>query len=466
MSTKAVLWMILFLKFVNCEFLNRYEAIDLYLEDEPAFKNSEYIIEYAENKITPYLGMQACKLEKQKIKCVVKGKIGFMSENGDDYLCKSQNINENSVFNIASVSKMFTVATLLRLIEDKPVLFPSKLDTKLSFYFSHLKKAYSTFKFVNDLPKRSNYGMITLRHLVQHTSGLSDYFFGDTLLYNGTRMINENEFLLNELLNENAKFGEFSYSNIGYNLLGMIMKSITNLNYSELVKKYVIKPLNLKQTFTIDDLHNVNGKIEFKTVRNAKLNIARSYSYYKGNLYTNENFKWDTAMAGLYSSVSDLVLFINEFFKNDNSNVLFNENSRRLRDSHVITIKDSDNAQYGIGFFIYPNGLKGHGGSDMALNALLAYDSNKNISVGFVITGENLTSSLADVIIKYQSKQSLPDNFKNEEFLSNRLKIIKHLRRYYSAKNLIRMNHYADVTPDLFYKFYEFSIWKNANVDC
>ncbi|MCZ2083552.1 MAG: beta-lactamase family protein, partial [Flavobacteriales bacterium] len=121
----------------------------------------------------------------------------YQKENGFEDFKQKKKLDSSSVFAIASVSKQFT-AVLVLLLEDE-----GKLNTedKVSKYLTD----FQTSPFKN----------ITIKELLNHTSGISD--FG------------------NGLVSEPGK--AFNYSNKGFMLLGEIVEKVSGKSYDENVKE-------------------------------------------------------------------------------------------------------------------------------------------------------------------------------------------------------------------------------------
>jgi len=141
-------------------------------------------------------------------------------------------LTSESAFNLASISKTFTSSMLLILMQE------GKLN--IDDYVS---------KYIADFP----YKNITIRHLLNHTHGMIEYFdwVKDTLNINDT--IGSHK-LLDLLVQYKPALvsvpGEkFNYCNTGYAVLSVVLESISGMTYSKLLKKKIIQPLGLKQTY-------------------------------------------------------------------------------------------------------------------------------------------------------------------------------------------------------------------------
>lgn len=142
----------------------------------------------------------------------------------------------DSRFLVMSITKSLTAVAVLRLVEKEKL----ELDGPLSRW----------------LPEFPNASRITVRHLLQHTSGLPDY--GPLKSYHeavrrGDRPWTFDEFLeqthAEELLFEPAH--GWSYSNIGYMLLRRLIEQAGNRSFAETIAIEVCRPLNLEHTAVI-----------------------------------------------------------------------------------------------------------------------------------------------------------------------------------------------------------------------
>ena len=164
-------------------------------------------------------------LAKNGVKIYEKS-IGFTDNKTNNKLTSS------SAFNLASISKTFTSSIILMFMQEGRL----KIDDHVS-------------KYINDFP----YDNITIRHLLNHTHGMIEYFdwVKDTL--NRQDTIGNHQLL--ELLVKHKPAlisvpGEkFNYCNTGYAVLSVILESISGMSYADLLKKKIIKPLGLKHTY-------------------------------------------------------------------------------------------------------------------------------------------------------------------------------------------------------------------------
>lgn len=142
-------------------------------------------------------------------------------------------LDDNSIFELASVSKQFTAMGIV-LLEQKGKL---KYDDLISMY----------------IPELSFYKGITIRQLLNHTGGLTDYMQlvgtkGDTT------KINTNKDIIALFAKEKPEAlftpgSKFDYSNTGYALLASIIEKVSGKSYPTFLAENIFKPLKMENTF-------------------------------------------------------------------------------------------------------------------------------------------------------------------------------------------------------------------------
>ncbi|MFN8256503.1 MAG: serine hydrolase [Bacteroidales bacterium] len=159
------------------------------------------------------------------------GNIVFQKAFGYRNFYTKELLDNQSVFDLASISKQFTAMGILLLKE----------KGKLSL-------SDSLRKFFPELP----YNQITIKHLLTHTSGLPDYI--DLMEQKWDRKkiaFNKDVIVLmaKEKLPVNFKPGEkWEYSNTGYMLLASIIEKVSGKSFNEYMKSNIFKPLGMKDS--------------------------------------------------------------------------------------------------------------------------------------------------------------------------------------------------------------------------
>ena len=143
-------------------------------------------------------------------------------------------MREDSIFEMASVTKMFTAAAIMLLVRE------GKLG---------LDDAYT--KYFPDYP----YEGVTIRHLLTHTSGMPDFDVEELV---GPVLDEENRIPANgEIIDLIRETGEdaacapgeaFEYSDVGYMLLANAVEKVSGMPFEDFMKKNVFEPAGMKDS--------------------------------------------------------------------------------------------------------------------------------------------------------------------------------------------------------------------------
>ena len=150
---------------------------------------------------------------------------------------KNIKVSENTLFYMASLTKSFTAMAALILKEEGKLDF----DKSLAEFFPEI-----------DFAPELKADKITIEHLIVHTSGIENNVIADLKSYTGSYTDENLPILLEKFteVNTNAPFGEFEYTNIGYNILAMIMEKELGTDWKTLVEQKILQPLDMNQTST------------------------------------------------------------------------------------------------------------------------------------------------------------------------------------------------------------------------
>lgn len=141
-------------------------------------------------------------------------------------------INENSVFEIGSITKQFTSVSILMLEEQGKL----SLDDEIT-------------KYIPDYP--TNGHKITIHHLLNHTSGIQSYTGMPSFRTQDRKDMTPTE-LIDVFKNEPMNFNpgeDYRYNNSGYILLGYIIEVITKESYPDFIQKNIFTPLGMTSSY-------------------------------------------------------------------------------------------------------------------------------------------------------------------------------------------------------------------------
>lgn len=223
--------------------------------------------------------------------------VGFIN-NSEEYYTAYGNlnaesqikINKNSVFEIASITKILTSNLIAQAVMEKKINTDDYID-------NFLPKAYVLHANLKNKIKISD--------LASHQSGLPDIDFGKLIEIDPQQPVNSvTEKTLASIINsctELKDYGKYRYSTIGYTLLGQILEKVYGKSYDEIIRTQLIEPLQITNTLTKD------------------FNVKNRTVGHNPNGGVQEFFKWNiTASAGLVkSNASDMVTFLKEVLNNE-----------------------------------------------------------------------------------------------------------------------------------------------------
>lgn len=144
-------------------------------------------------------------------------------------------VSPSTHYRLASVSKQFTAAAVLLLVEDGRI----GLDDPAR-------------RWLPSLPHAA--GAVTIRHLLTHTSGLVDY--EDVMDPAGTRQVHDADVLRLLESQDHTYFApgsDYRYSNSGYALLALIVERASGQRYADFLRQRIFLPLGMRDTVAFED---------------------------------------------------------------------------------------------------------------------------------------------------------------------------------------------------------------------
>ena len=229
------------------------------------------------------------------ISIIENGNIKFIgTKRENDTVFKIE--NHKNVFEIGSLTKIFTSTILSNFVIEKAL----KLDDKINDFIKiHLNKNVE----------------ISFKQLANHTSGLpkmpSNIEYSDKRnKFKDYNTLKLEEFIQNDLELSFAPGKQSSYSNIGVSILGYTLSEISNNNYQELLNKYILSKYDMNST-------SINRRTLSKKI-------------IKGlNTSGQETSNWDlaslTPAGGILSSVEDLSKFAIAQFNPQNKDLILTQ---------------------------------------------------------------------------------------------------------------------------------------------
>ena len=251
--------------------------------------------------------------------------------------------NSQHIFEIGSITKLFTANLLAKAVLDNRVKFDENINDYLRIKINKNTK-------------------ISFKSLANHTSGLprmpSNFDDQIDLPENPYKNYDQSyleDYLKNFLKVDKKAIGVPSYSNIGFAILGYTISKIYEMSYEDLIQQFIFSKFKMNSSFISAD------KVDKRLVKG--LNE-------KGDITSNWDLSSMTSAGGILSNVEDLVKFGSAHF--DESNVELNLMKKKTAEVneqidigigwHIINSEKTENK------WLWHNGGTGGYSSSMALD--------------------------------------------------------------------------------------------------
>ncbi len=198
-------------------------------------------------------------------------------------------------FPIASITKMYTAALIMQLVDDGLI----KLDQPVQSILTGVDLAGL------HVVKGVDYGpALTVRQLLHQTSGLADYYESD--LAHDLKLGKDRSYDLGDVLQMTKALppsaapdtGRSHYSDTNYQLLGAVIETVTGSTYDQALQEQICQPLGLTQTGVLQGT-NVGMQIYHKDQRLDVPLILTSM----------------TSDGGIISTLDELLVFLRAFLE-------------------------------------------------------------------------------------------------------------------------------------------------------
>ncbi|MDP4155669.1 MAG: serine hydrolase domain-containing protein [Bacillota bacterium] len=177
------------------------------------------------------------------IAVVDQGKIVWAKGYGFADVETQQPVDENTLFQAASISKMVTAMGALLLVQQGKV----DLDTNVDIYLKRWK-----------VPKRKPYEKepLTLRQLLSHTGGITvsgiEGYLPDEKIPTLFEFLNGDKHLSkNDAIEMALKPGEHHYSGGGTTIVEVVLEDVTGLSFKDYIQKSVFDPLQMTRSYFV-----------------------------------------------------------------------------------------------------------------------------------------------------------------------------------------------------------------------
>jgi D-alanyl-D-alanine carboxypeptidase len=288
--------------------------------------------------------------------------IGYSQINGTE----KKPLTAANRFRIASITKMFTAAMILQLVEEGKLKLTDTLD-----------------KFFPQIP---NAEKITIAQILAHRSGIHDSILDPNLRPSSNTNAVAKDELLTIISKGTPDFepdAKHRYSNSGFFLLGLIIEKLTGKSYGEALQERIASRIGLKDTYTATGNIDVNK------------NESLTYFYFGGDWKQVPETHPSILFGGgsIVSTPNDLAKFIQALF---DGKIVSKESLDQMK-----TVRDGD----GLGmepFTFAGKTFYGHTGGGDNYGAWLAYLPEEKLAVAYTTNAKvypvrDIVSGVVDI---------------------------------------------------------------------
>jgi beta-lactamase class C len=181
--------------------------------------------------------------------------VGIVKDGDTSYTVYGENAevleSEVHTYEIGSLTKTITSALISKAIDEGKISLDATIDTYL------------------DLSEGKHYP--TINQLLTHTSGYKPYYFEIPMIKSFFTGRNDYYGITDEMMTkkikniklENKEYS-FKYSNFGYAILGLVLESVYDKKYTDLLNEYVEKELGLTETMISDGSGDLDNYWDWK----------------------------------------------------------------------------------------------------------------------------------------------------------------------------------------------------------
>jgi CubicO group peptidase (beta-lactamase class C family) len=255
---------------------------------------------------------------------------------------------DESLFRIASISKLFTAQAIMQLVEDDKLGLNEKVGQYLPIF------------------RKSN---ITIKQLLTHSSGLSDII--QPVNFEEKRSVYSYLNLVNKSISNNIENKSFEYSDTNFNILGGVISAVSGLKYEKFIYDNILKPAYMKKSNYFDGMNAY---------------FAEARPTYKGKLIDKVDQRpYDLAFnpsEGLVSNVYDLSQWLKLTLAKDTS-ILKEQTYKQMLEPQIKTSWGEIHMALGWQVYKSENGnVARHPGSIRGYKSLvLTYPHSKNAMI-------------------------------------------------------------------------------------
>lgn len=359
-TKKVYVWLLLLLLFIV--FPSYSENISQHVSIEEMSNLVAHIEKNIKNWQIPGLSIAIIDGDK-----TIFRNFGFSDEDSN------QIVTENTIFELASNSKSFTALGLLLLCEEGKIA----LDEPISKYIPWFSASYN-----------NKNAEIKIEDFLYHKSGIPT---GRIANIPSNAEADAIEKVVRDLVGISLDFkpgSKFSYSTINYDVLGLVIETVSGISYEKYIKEEILIPLGLENTYTNLEAAASTGNV----AQGFKMNLlkARPYCapYYRGNVPAGY----------IYSTSQDCARWLQLQLGLVETPEPYN---KIIEKSHIPDLSQIDpfrHTSYASGWFYNPDRIElqyTHNGNNPNFSTFIAF--NPDTKIGVVVLA-NINSGITNHI--------------------------------------------------------------------
>lgn len=280
-------------------------------------------------------------------------------------------------FRVASHSKTFTAAAVMRFVEQGRL----RLDDTIGQWIDELQE--------------TTVGDRTIRELLAHAGGVirdgsEATFWALQRAFPDRADLIADAAVNGAILEPNERF---KYSNVGYSLLGLVLEQVSGQTFVELMQNELIGPLELGATTAEFDTED-----DLVTGYTAPIGGGDDRRLPIDHIVTNDM----AAATGFISNASDLVHWFSAHFLGDQR--VLTDRSKRVMQQPLLDVDASGKMRYGLGLAADQVGnrtMLGHGGGFPGQLSRTFFDPADRLAISTMTNGaDGSPAGLAGAIVR------------------------------------------------------------------
>lgn len=266
-------------------------------------------------------------VDSMQVAIMDHGKIAYSNAFGYNDKKTKTVLDKDTMYGVGSVSKMYTTAAIMHLVDQGKV----ELDKPVIDYVTDFKM------------KDSRYKKITVRMLLNHSSGLMGSNMWNALTITDSNTLHHDKFL-EVLSNQYLQYEPGTlcvYNNDGFELAEVIIERVSKKTFTKYLEDEICKPLGLVNTKTPQSKFNRKKLAGIYAPTNREVNLG----------YEAVN---TIGAGGIYSTAEDICKFGSVFMSDSNNTIVSSDSRKAMANKEYANgfwlSKENNFIAYGLGW--------------------------------------------------------------------------------------------------------------------